>query len=445
MKRDKIPLDRRDFVKTTSAAGLGVLLTSRDIEPLFTRRPNEKLVVGVMGLNGRGLVLARGFAGAANSTVGYLCDVDSTVLEKARSTIGQLQGTSPLVAGDIRRVLDDKDIEAIVIATPDHWQTPAALLALQAGKHVYLEKPGSHNARETELLVEAARKYGRRVQFGTQTRSAAHVPELVQSIRDGLVGTPYLARAWYANTRTTIGKGKVASVPSSLDWELWQGPAPRTAFRDNVVHYNWHWFTRWGTGEICNNGTHEIDLARLMLGVEYPKSVISTGARFHFDDDWEFPDTLQATFEFDGGKSIVWQGQSCNGLQMYGRPRGTVVLGTGGSVVVDRDGYVVYDLKNAIVKESAPSAKTDSINTLSDDPLTQLHIDNFVAAVRTGTPLNASIEEGAKTALLCHLGTISHQVGRKLEIDHTRGRIVGDPEATKRWSREYDPRWRPVV
>jgi predicted dehydrogenase len=445
MKPDKPALDRRDFVKTTSAASLGALLTSHGVGPLLARRPNEKLVVGVMGLNGRGLVLARGFAGAANSTVGALCDVDSAVLDKARVTIAKLQETPPRAVADIRRVLDDTSVDAIVIATPDHWQTPAAILALRAGKHVYLEKPGSHNARETELLVEAARRYKRHIQYGTQTRSAPHVAEIAQSIREGLIGTPYLARAWYANTRTGIGKGKVAAVPATLDWELWQGPAPRTPFRDNVVHYNWHWFRRWGTGEICNNGTHEIDLGRLMLGVDYPRSVVSTGARFHFDDDWEFPDTQQATFEFDGGKSIIWQGQSCNGLQLYGRGRGTAVLGTAGSVVVDRDGYVVYDLKNAVVKESAPRAKTDSLNTLADDPLTQLHIDNFVDVIRTGARLNAPIEEGAKTALLCHLGTVSHQSGRNLRIDHTNGHIVGDAEAAKLWSREYDPRWKPVV
>src|SRR5919109_1217204 len=445
MKPDTSSLDRRDFLKTTSAATLGALLTSRGLGPFVAQRPNETLVVGVVGLNGRGLVLARGFAGGANSTVGYLCDVDSTVLEKARAAIAPMQQNPPQPVADLRRVLDDKNIDAIVIATPDHWHAPAAILALRAGKHVYLEKPGSHNARETELLVEAARKYGRRFQYGTQTRSASHVAELVQSIREGLIGTPYLARAWYANTRTTIGKGNVASVPPNLDWELWQGPAPRTAYRDNVVHYNWHWFKRWGTGEICNNGTHEIDLARLMLGVGYPRSVVSTGGRFHFADDWEFPDTQQATFEFDNGKSIVWQGQSCNGLQMYGRARGTVILGTGGSVVVDRDGYVVYDLKNAVVKEFAARPTTDGINTLADDPLTQLHIDNFVAAVRTGTALNAPIEEGAKTVLLCHLGTISQQVGRKLRIDSTTGRIVGDANAAKRRSRDYDPRWKPVV
>jgi predicted dehydrogenase len=447
MDSDNNAIDRRDFLKTTSAAGLGAWFTSRAPGPLFTvgGSPNEKVVVGVMGLNSRGLVLAKGFAASANSTVGYLCDVDSAVLEKARAAIAQLQEKPPAAATDIRRVLDDRSVDVIAIAAPDHWHTPAAILALRAGKHVYLEKPGTHNARETELLVEAARKYGRRVQFGTQARSAPHVAEIAQAIREGLIGTPYLARAWYANTRTAIGKGKVASVPSNLDWELWQGPAPRTAYRDNVVHYNWHWFKRWGTGEICNNGTHEIDVGRLMLGVDYPRSVVSSGGRFHFDDDWEFPDSQQATFEFDGGKSIVWQSQSCNGLQMYGRARGTAILGTGGSVVVDRDGYVVYDLKNAIVKESAPRATTDGINPLADDPLTQLHIDNFVAAVRTGTALNAPIEDGAKTALLCHLGTISQQVARKLRIDHRNGHIVGDANAASRWSRQYEPRWKPTV
>jgi predicted dehydrogenase len=447
MKPEKSSLDRRDFLKAASAAGLGALATSRGVGPLFAvdGSPAEKVVVGVMGLNGRGLVLARLFARGTNSTVGYVCDVDSSVMAKAVAAIGQAQTKPPRGVADIRRMLDDKSVDAIVVAAPDHWHAPATILALQAGKHVYLEKPGAHNPREDELLMEAARKYQRRVQLGTQVRSAPHVAEIVQSVRGGVIGTPYLARAWYANTRTGIGKGKVATVPSNLDWELWQGPAPRTPYRDNVVHYNWHWFRRWGTGEICNNGTHEIDVARWMLRVDYPRSVVSTGGRFHFADDWEFPDTHQATFEFDGGKSIIWQGQSCNGLHQYGRPRGTTILGTGGSVVVDRDGYVVYDLKNKVVKESAAGAKVDSLNTLSDDPLTQLHIDNFVGAVRGGTPLTAPIEDGAKTALLCHLGTISHQVGRKLETDPTNGHIIGDADAARLWSREYDPRWKPVV
>src|SRR5919108_1337950 len=373
MKPDTSSLDRRDFLKTTSAATLGALLTSRGLGPVVAQQPNETLVVGVVGLNGRGLVLARGFAGGANSTVGYLCDVDSTVLEKARAAIAPMQQNPPQPVADLRRVLDDKNIDAIVIATPDHWHAPAAILALRAGKHVYLEKPGSHNARETELLVEAARKYGRRFQYGTQTRSASHVAELVQSIREGLIGTPYLARAWYANTRTTIGKGNVASVPPNLDWELWQGPAPRTAYRDNVVHYNWHWFKRWGTGEICNNGTHEIDVARWLLGVDYTTTVYSVGKRHHFDDDWQFPDAQDATFEFEGGKSIIWQGQSCNGLPTFGRGRGTMILGTDGSMIIDQDGWVINDLRGKLVKDSVALQATDALNTTGDDSLTQLH------------------------------------------------------------------------
>ena len=442
------PLDRRDFVKRASATGLGAVVASHGIGPLFVfdGSPAERMAVGIMGLNGRGMVHARDFAHGANTTVAYLCDVDSTVLAKALAETSPLQARPPKAVGDFRRMLEDKSVDAIVIAAPDHWHTPATILALDAGKHVFVEKPSGHDAREDELIVEAARKHNKlHVQLGTQARSGPHFIEVLHSIRDGQIGTPYLARAWYANTRSGIGNGRVMPVPSNLDYELWQGPAPRTPYRDNVIHYNWHWFTNWGTGEICNNGTHEIDVGRWMLGVDYPTSVVSTGGRFHFADDWQFPDTQEATFVFDGGKSIIWQGQSCNGLDLYQRSRGTAVLGTNGSVVVDRDGYVIYDLKNKVVKEMKAAPKSDSLNTVGDDWLTQLHIDNFVSAVRTGTKLSAPIEDGAKTGTLCHLGTISQQVDRKLTIDPKTGHIIGDGDAAKLWSREYDPRWKPVV
>jgi len=450
MKKES--LDRRDFLKKASAAGVGAFAVARGsgkmFGPLFAFEgsPNEKMVVGVMGLNGRGAVHAQDFAHGANTTVGYLCDVDSNVLAKAVAATTPLQGKAPKAVGDFRRMLDDKNVDAISIAAPDHWHVAATILALDAGKHVYVEKPSGHDAREDELIVAAARKHPNlRVQLGTQARSGPHFIEVLQLVRGGGIGTPYLARAWYANTRTSIGKGKVVPVPANLDYELWQGPAPRTPYRDNVIHYNWHWFTNWGTGEICNNGTHEIDVARWLLGVDYPTSVDSTGGRFHYADDWQFPDTQEATFVFEGGKSIIWQGQSCNGLDLYGRSRGTTVLGTNGSVVVDRDGYVVYDLKNKVVKEVKAGPKGDALNTVGDDWLTQLHIDNFTTAVRTGTKLSAPIEDGAKTGTLCHLGTISQQVGRKLTTDPTTGHIVGDDAAAKLWSREYDARWRPVV
>jgi len=436
-------MKRRKFVKTVSAAGLG--LAAPGVRSwVFGRSPSEKVVVAVMGLNGRGTVLAKAFARTPNATVGYVCDVDSVVLAKAAAAVGGLQPTPPRAIADFRRALDDKTVDALVIAAPDHWHTPATILALQAGKHVYVEKPCGHNAREGELIVEAQRKHQRVVQMGTQQRSADRSIELAQALKEGLIGSPYLARAWYANTRGTIGRGKEAPVPGNLDYELWQGPAPRTPYRDNVIHYNWHWFHRWGTGEICNNGTHEIDVSRWMLGVDTCTRVVSTGGRYQFDDDWEFTDTQEVTFEFAGGKTIIWQGQSCNGLPMFGRSRGVSVLGTNGSVVVDRDGYVVYDQKGQVIREAKAAKPADPLNVVADDEMTAVHIANFVAAVRTGAALHQPIAEGAKSVLLCHLGNIAQSTGRALHIDAS-GHIIDDADAMKQWQREYAPGWMPVV
>src|SRR6266550_983294 len=438
------PMKRRKFLKTASAAGFG-LAAARS--PLFglARSPNDKVVVAVMGLNGRGTVLARGFARTAQAEVASVCDVDAVVLAKGVSAVAQVQGKSPKGLGDFRKALEDKDVDALVIAAPDHWHTPAALLAMQAGKHVYVEKPCGHNPREGELLVEAQQKHKRVVQMGTQQRSAPRSMEVVQAIKEGAIGQPYLARAWYANTRATIGRGKPAPVPANLDYELWQGPAPHTPYRDNVIHYNWHWFRRWGTGEICNNGTHEIDVARWALGVDFPVRVTSVGGRYHFDDDWEFPDTQDAGFEFEGQRAIVWQGLSCNPFPTQNRSRGTIVHGTTGSVVLDQDGYTVYDLESKVVKESIAPAVADPLAPSGDDQLTGLHLANFVAAIRTGAVVNQPIEEGAKSVLLCHLGNIAQWTGRALRTDPRSGRILGDEQAMSFWQREYAPGWAPVV
>src|SRR5690349_7351759 len=430
-------MKRRRFIKTVSSAAMGIVGARA---PLFTRgSPSEKVVVAVMGLNGRGSVLANVFAKSPNAVVAAVCDVDSTVLAKAAATLGVKS------LGDFRRALDDKSVDALVIAAPDHWHAPAAILAMSAGKHVYLEKPCGHNAREGELLVDAQRKHNRVVQMGTQQRSAPRSIEVLQAVREGLIGKPYQARAWHANTRGTIGRGKVAPVPGNLDYELWQGPAPHTPYHDNVIHYNWHWFRRWGTGEICNNGTHEIDVCRWALGVDRCTRVTSTGGRYHFDDDWEFPDTQEAVFEFPGGKTIIWEGQSCNGLTTYGRSRGTAILGTTGSVVMDRDGYVVYDLKNNVVKQNLATQAGDGLNISADDDMTRLHIENFLDAVRTGAALRQPIEEGAKSVLLCHLGNIAQWTGRALRTDPGSGHVVGDDEAMRFWQREYAPGWTPTV
>ena len=443
----KTTLDRRGFLRDTSLAGLGLAITNRFPSPalLLGGQPSAKVVVAVMGLNGRGAVLAGNFMRSPNTEIAYLCDVDATVLAKAQAGVQGDGVRSPRAIADFRRALDDKNVDAIAIAAPDHWHTPAAILALKAGKHVYVEKPASHDPRELELLVGAQRKYSRLVQIGNQQRSAARSIEAIQAIREGVIGRPYLARAWYANTRGTIGRGKPVPVPSTLDYELWQGPAPRTAYRDNVVHYNWHWFRRWGTGEICNNGTHEIDVARWALGVDYPTRVSSAGGRFHFDDDWEFTDTQEAVFEFEDGRTIVWQGQSCNGTPTLGRGRGTQVLGTAGSIVLDRDGYVQYDVKGAVVREAREPAIANGLDFAGNDAHTSAHIANFASAVRGGEALRSPVSETAKSILLCHLGNIAQYTGRKLRIDRSSGRIVGDEEAMKYWKRDYAPGWEPTA
>ena len=440
-------IDRREFLRASSAAGLGIAVTGHLAAPaiLSTRSPNEQVVVAVMGLNGRGMVHARNFGRLKNTRVASICDVDAKVLARAERDLQAEGRAQPNPIADFRRALDDKAVDALSIAAPDHWHTPAAILAMKAGKHVYVEKPCGHNPHEGELLVAAQHKYGRVVQMGNQQRSAPRSIEVIAAIHDGLIGTPYLARAWYANTRTGIGHGKPVPVPSNLDYELWQGPAPRTPYRDNVIHYNWHWFRRWGTGEICNNGTHEIDIARWALGVNRPTSVSSVGGRYHFDDDWEFPDIQQVTFDFGGKKSIVWQGQSCNGIETFGRGRGTQILGTNGSVVLDRDGYVHYDLKGKIVKEVKETAATDGMNLIGDDAATSAHMENFANAIRTGETLRSPINEGAASVLLCHLGNIAQYTGRTLRIDASTGRVVGDEQAMRYWSREYEPKWAPAI
>ena len=444
---DEPAVDRRDFLKRAGVAGLGIAMTNRIPlgAPRASRSPNEKVLVAVIGLNGRGQVHAQNFARLQNSEVAYLCDVDSTVLGKTSSGMMSGQARTPRAVEDFRRALDDKDVDAVSIAAPDHWHAPMAILALKAGKHVYVEKPCGHNPREGELLVAAQKRYGKHVQQGSQQRSSPRTIEALHMLKEGAIGSPYQVRAWYANTRTGIGRGKAAPVPANLNYELWQGPAERTAYRDNVIHYNWHWFRRWGTGEICNNGTHEIDISRLALGVDFPTHVTSTGGRYHFQDDWEFPDTQEATFEFAGGKSIIWQGQSCNGLKLFDRARGTAILGTAGSIVLDRDGYVQYDLKQKVVQENIEPKRGNGVDLVGDDAATSSHMQNFLGAIRTGEVLRAPIADAAKSVLLCHLGNIAQYTGRKLHINPADGHVIGDAEATGYWSRRYAPGWAPSV
>jgi len=319
-----------------------------------------------------------------------------------------------------------------------------AMAALQAGKHVYLEKPCSHNPGEGALLIEAQQKYGKLVQMGTQQRSSPHTIEIVDRIHNGLIGRPYVAKAWYANTRKTIGIGKDAPVPASLDWDLWQGPAPRRSYRDNLQPYNWHWFKMYGTGESLNNGTHEVDVCRWALNVDYPRRVTAAGGRYHFQDDWQFYDTLVTSFEYDD-KLLTWEGKSCSGMKQYDRDRGSLIMGTNGSVVIDREGYEIYDLQGRKTSERKTGEKESSSDLIGRDSMTDAHFANFIAAVKGTEQLHTPISVGNIAVTMLQLANIAWEVNRELHLDPGNAHILNDPEAMKKWSREYEPGWSPRI
>lgn len=435
---------RRDFLKTTGAGIAGAAVVSSI--PASVLGANDKVRMAMIGVNGRGSGMSKEFAKNPNVEIAYICDVDSRAMEKTVAAVGKIAGKKPQGVGDFRKALDDKNLDAVYIATPDHWHTPAAILSLKAGKHVYVEKPLGQNPHEGELLVAAQKKYGKVVQMGNQQRSSAHTLQALAKVRDGVIGRVYMGKAYYANTRGPIGHGKIAPVPEWLNWELWQGPAPRVDYRDNVVHYNWHWFRRWGTGEVLNNGTHEVDICRWFLDVDYPTKVTSTGGRFHYDDDWEFYDTQYVGWEFEGRKAILWEGRSCNGRPIEGRSRGADIYGEEGTLIIDRNGYVLVDKKNKVIEEVSSGDANASIDTTGiGGSLNGAHIANFINGIIKGEELHSPASEGAKSVLLCHLGNIAQAKDRSLQIDPRNGRIVDDSEAMKMWRRDYEPGWEPTV
>ena len=435
-------LNRRTFIQGLSLAGAGVLTSSE----LFAFRgsPNEKIVIGAVGVNSRGFFVAKMFAKLPNVEVGYICDVDSKALEKSIAEIEKVSGKKPKGFTDVRKMLEVKDIDAILIATPDHWHAPAALMGVQAGKHVYVEKPCSHNPAEGEMLVAGAAKYNKLIQMGSQRRSFPRVIEAIKELHDGVIGRVYFARGWYANARKPIGYGKEVAVPTHLDFDLWQGPAPRRSYKDNLVHYNWHWFWHWGTGEALNNGTHELDVMRWGLGVSYPTKVTSIGGRFAYKDDWETPDTQTINYEFGNNTAIAWEGRSCNGFTSEGVGRGVIFYGDKGTMAIPGgDDYKVYDLDNKLIKDvKTQLQEAQRTNTMGmGELLDSLHLTNFVEAIRGKTQLTCPIAEGHVSTLLPQLGNISYRVGRTLNCNPANGHVLNDKAAMKLWQREYAKGW----
>jgi predicted dehydrogenase len=435
-------ITRRTFLDglAVTAASAAVSSTAKSYAQILGA--NDRLNFAILGLNGRGYAHLSALKSNAKDThVSHVCDVDSTILAKFSGEAQKTLGYAPKADGDYRKILDAKDVDVITVALPDHWHAPMAIKGLQAGKHVYVEKPSSHNPREGELLVEAQKHYGKLVQVGDQQRSSDYTIKVIQQIREGLIGDPYYAKAWYVNKRKSMGTGKPAAVPSTLNWDLWQGPAPRSEYVDNVHPYNWHWLTRYGTGESLNNGTHEVDVCRWALGVEYPNRVTASGGRYNFKDDWQFYDTLNTSFEYGTDKMISWEGRCCQGMKIYDRERGSSILGTKGSILIDRDGYEHYDWSGKKVDEYKTGKQTSSADTVGRDSMTDSHFLNLINGIKHGEKLNSPIPIANITVTMLQLSNIAYFNNRVLNLDPTTGHIKNDAEAMKMWGRTYEKGW----
>ncbi len=431
-------MQRRHFLSSAGsvAAALAFPAIAR------SQTPNSNVRVAVVGASrtltggpGHGAELALALASMPQVELAYICEVESDFLAKALAEVAQ-KGARPKGEPDFRRALEDKNVDAVVLATPDHWHTPGTLLAAAAGKHVYVETPCSHQPDEGEWLAASAARHGRLIQHGTHRRSWPVLQEAITKLKEGAIGHLFSAKALYFNNRLSIGAGKNAAVPRTLDWSLWQGPAPEKPFHDNYVPYNWHWFWHWGTGELGNTGLPLLDLCRWGMGLDVPNRTTSGGAKVRFRDDQETPDAQVTTFDFvgrEGIQTITWEARSWAARTLNDPKYDVAFYGEGGSLLISGSAYHVYDLQG---KETARG-----VGAGGHEP----HLRNFTDAIRGQGQLHAEIADGAQSALLCHLGNIAWRTSRPVMLDPKTRRPAEDPLVRKLWSREYREGWTPVV
>jgi predicted dehydrogenase len=460
-------IDRRDFLKTSGkAVAVGAATLALGGRVLGA---NDRVRVAICGVRGRGNDHIKGYSKVPNAEIAALCDVDETVLTQRQGTVQSLGLAKPKGYGDVRKLLEDKDIDAISIATPNHWHSLIAIWACQAGKDVYVEKPCSHNFFEGRQLVRAVKKYNRICQHGSQSRSNPGMVEAIQKVQNGTIGDVYLARALCYKWRDTIGHAPELPVPAGVNYDLWTGPAPLKPFTRNRFHYNWHWIWDTGNGECGNQAIHEIDIARWGLGVRFPTTISATGGHFMFDDDQETPNVLNAVYYFDAadgkrkmmelevrhwitnheaeigtgayGKTEVPAAglgggarKPANGQQSLG-PRdaktntiGNIFYGSNGYLGID--GYDAYKTWLTNQAEPGPSGKA------AGD-----HFANFIDCVRSrrAEDLHCPIEEGHTSTSLVHLANASYRLNRTLRFDPEKEVVIDDEEANRMLRGTYRP------
>jgi predicted dehydrogenase len=400
--------------------------------------PNDTVRIACVGIRGQGRAHIRMYSAMPNVEIAALCDVDENILNQRLSEVEKNKGKKPAAYTDIRKLLEDKSIDAVSIATPNHSHTLQTIWACQAGKDVYVEKPCSHNMFEAKQIVAAAHKYNRIVQHGTNSRSGVAVLEAMEKMREGLIGDIYMARGLCFKWRDTIGRTPVSPVPPGVHYDLWLGPAPKHEFTKNRFHYTWHWFWDYGNGDLGNQGIHEVDVARWGLGVTYPTKVSAIGGHFMFDDDQETPNTLTCTYEFDGQgnkrKMMVFEVRHWMSNHEAGIDEGRKTPNTVGNIFYGSKGYLAiegYEKYYTFLgkeQQPGPSGHEGGNNWA-----------NFIEAVRSRNQADrkAPIEEGAVSTTLVHLANISYRLGRTLHFDPVNYKCIGDDEANRMFTRPY--------
>jgi predicted dehydrogenase len=415
-------MNRRFFFGTALAAAA-----------LSTKRlsASDKINIGMIGVGGRGRGLLDGFSDLPEVNVTHLCDADQASLERANAIVTRKNLPKPKQTTDMRRLFDDATVDAVVIATPDHWHAPATILACDAGKHVYVEKPASHNIREGRLMIDAARRNQRIVQVGTQARSRPSTIRAIEYVKSGKIGEALMAKAWDVQLRENIGHKEDAPVPEGVDYETWLGPAPWIPFNQNRFHYNWHWHWHFGTGDAGNDGVHQIDIARWALGRNYPQAVSGMGRKIFFDDDQQTPDTMNITFDY-GDKALIFEMRIWNPYGMDEIENGVAVYGTEGMVhmgVIDRRwGFKAFDRDGKLV-----------LHDNANEPDT--HARNFLECIRSGKLPNADIMTGHLSSLHSHLANIVARVNRTVHFDAGTETIIDDEAANLYVDRRYRTHW----